>query len=154
MSSRFPHRPLHVTCNANEDDSDQGNGDLAVAPAKPKLKRPPLYRVILLNDDYTPMEFVVQVLEQFFDESRKSDAIMLAGQYEGKAYVEYIRRILLKGYWSTSQPERADIRYCAPVEPSTDDEGKLNAKQSWKTRSMRPSTTGRDAMSSPVDTCC
>ena len=66
MRARFFHRPLNLACSADEDDSDQGDGDLAVAPAKPKLKRPPLYRVVLLNDDYTPMEFVVQVLEQFF----------------------------------------------------------------------------------------
>ena len=36
---------------------------LAVEEAKPRLKRPPLYNVILLNDDFTPMEFVVHVLE-------------------------------------------------------------------------------------------
>ncbi len=39
---------------------------LAVEEAKPKLKRPQLFRVILINDDYTPMEFVVIVLQQFF----------------------------------------------------------------------------------------
>lgn len=42
------------------------DGDLAVKSAKPKLKQPPLYRVILLNDDYTPMDFVVSVLQKFF----------------------------------------------------------------------------------------
>ncbi len=46
--------------------------------AKPKLKRPPLYKVILLNDDYTPMEFVVHVLEIFFGMDRpKATQIML-----------------------------------------------------------------------------
>lgn len=40
--------------------------DLAVAPAKPELKPPPLYKVIILNDDFTPMDFVVNILEYFF----------------------------------------------------------------------------------------
>ena len=85
MRACFLHRPLNVACNTNEDDSDQGDGDLAVAPAKPKLKRPPLYRVILINDDYTPMEFVVQVLEQFFGMNReKATQVMLAVHTEGK----------------------------------------------------------------------
>lgn len=45
--------------------------DLVVQESKPKLKRPRLYKVLLLNDDYTPMEFVVIVLEQFFSKSRE-----------------------------------------------------------------------------------
>ncbi len=45
--------------------------DLAVQESKPKLKRPRLYKVLLLNDDYTPMEFVVIVLEQFFAKPRE-----------------------------------------------------------------------------------
>ncbi|OOZ36479.1 ATP-dependent Clp protease adapter ClpS [Solemya velesiana gill symbiont] len=54
-----------------------GDG-LAVQEAKPKLKRPPMYKVILLNDDYTPMEFVVKVLESFFSMDReKATQIML-----------------------------------------------------------------------------
>ncbi|MEJ2461663.1 MAG: ATP-dependent Clp protease adapter ClpS [Candidatus Thiodiazotropha sp.] len=51
---------------------------LALQEAKPKLKKPPLYKVIILNDDYTPMEFVVQVLETFFGMDReKATRVML-----------------------------------------------------------------------------
>lgn len=60
-----------------ESDSRSGEG-LALQKAKPKLKRPPLYKVILLNDDFTPMDFVVQVLMQFFDMSEeKATQVML-----------------------------------------------------------------------------
>ncbi len=62
-----------------------GSGDLAVAPVKPKLKKPPLYKVVLLNDDYTPMEFVVEVLERFFAMGReKATQIMLTIHTSGK----------------------------------------------------------------------
>ncbi len=44
------------------------DGGLAVETSKPKLKRPPMFKVLLLNDDYTPMEFVVLVLESFFQD--------------------------------------------------------------------------------------
>ena len=42
-----------------------------MANDKPALKRPPLYKVVLLNDDYTPMEFVVLILERFFSKSHE-----------------------------------------------------------------------------------
>lgn len=64
-----------------------GNPDdgLIVEKARPKLKRPPLYKVVLLNDDYTPMEFVVQVLEQFFSMGRaEATQIMLHVHTRGK----------------------------------------------------------------------
>lgn len=50
------------------------NDDLALETAKPKLKRPPLYRVILLNDDYTTMEFVIEVLTVIFHHSDEKAA--------------------------------------------------------------------------------
>jgi ATP-dependent Clp protease adaptor protein ClpS len=57
----------------------------AVKEAPPELKRPPLYRVILLNDDYTPMEFVVGVLESVFGLDRNSATrIMLEVHHQGK----------------------------------------------------------------------
>ena len=53
--------------NKDPRESDNnGNTSVVATLEKPKLKKPPLYRVILLNDDYTPMEFVVYVLQVFF----------------------------------------------------------------------------------------
>ena len=66
-----------------------GDGDSSVVvDVKPKTKRPPLYKVLLLNDDYTPMEFVVQVLERFFGLTHaQSFEIMLTVHKKGVAVV-------------------------------------------------------------------
>ena len=69
---------------SSEDDGAGGQG-LATAKAKPALKRPPMYRVVLLNDDYTPMDFVVEVLMVFFNMNQdKATQIMLAIHTQGK----------------------------------------------------------------------
>ncbi len=58
---------------------------VAVEKARPQVKKPPLYNVILLNDDYTPMEFVVQVLEMFFALPRdQATRIMLQVHTQGR----------------------------------------------------------------------
>lgn len=63
-------------------DSERG---LVVEEAAPKLKRPPLYQVLLLNDDYTPMEFVVEVLERVFGLDRpNATRVMLEVHTRGK----------------------------------------------------------------------
>ncbi|MCC7096658.1 MAG: ATP-dependent Clp protease adapter ClpS [Thermomonas sp.] len=49
-----------------QSDKSRGERGVVVAPARPDLARPPMYTVLLLNDDYTPMDFVVDVLMQFF----------------------------------------------------------------------------------------
>jgi ATP-dependent Clp protease adaptor protein ClpS len=54
------------------ETGNQGESGLELKEAKPKLKRPPLFKVILINDDYTPMEFVVHVLEAFFMRDRET----------------------------------------------------------------------------------
>jgi len=52
---------------SNEQDQDwHDENQLVVAPSKPALKQPPKYRVLMLNDDYTPMDFVIEVLESLF----------------------------------------------------------------------------------------
>jgi ATP-dependent Clp protease adaptor protein ClpS len=59
--------------------------DLAVEEAKPRLQQPPMYKVIVVNDDFTPMEFVVQVLQQFFHHTRESAVqIMLHVHTKGR----------------------------------------------------------------------
>lgn len=62
------------------------HGDLAIEEARPKLKPPSMYKVWMLNDDYTPMDFVVEVLEDFFNMGREqATRVMLAVHTEGKA---------------------------------------------------------------------
>ena len=64
---------------------EHGGAGLAVAEAEPKTKQPPLYQVVLLNDDYTPMEFVVDVLEKFFRMDRTTATrVMLEVHTQGK----------------------------------------------------------------------
>ena len=59
--------------------------DLAVEEARPKIKQPPLYRVVLINDDYTPMEFVVDILETIFGMQRtRATQVMLEVHTKGK----------------------------------------------------------------------
>ncbi len=52
-------------------DRDNGTGTSVVTKTRPKTKKPSLYKVLILNDDYTPMEFVVHVLERFFAKPRE-----------------------------------------------------------------------------------
>ena len=79
-------RPLGQNSSAQQREggveSDQG---LAIEEARPRLKKPPLYRVVLLNDDYTPMDFVVQILQGIFSMDRSSATrIMLQIHTKGK----------------------------------------------------------------------
>ena len=54
-----------------DDDGQRGPATGVVVKPKPKVKKPSMYKVIMLNDDYTPMEFVVMVLERFFNKSHE-----------------------------------------------------------------------------------
>ncbi|MEL6566812.1 MAG: ATP-dependent Clp protease adapter ClpS [Pseudomonadota bacterium] len=66
-------------------DDDGGDGKIGIATrTRVRTKKPSLYRVMLLNDDYTPMEFVVFVLERFFNKSREeATRIMLHVHQKG-----------------------------------------------------------------------
>ena len=68
-----------------QPEEQHGRYDLAVEETRPKLKEPPLYRVVLINDDYTPMEFVVTVLESIFGMERtRATHVMLEVHTRGK----------------------------------------------------------------------
>ncbi|MBP7066201.1 ATP-dependent Clp protease adapter ClpS [Ferrovibrio sp.] len=71
----------------SERDGRDGRGRTkigVVTKTKPKTQKPPMYKVLLLNDDYTPMEFVVHVLERFFNKPREeATQIMLHVHQKG-----------------------------------------------------------------------
>lgn len=90
------YKSLSIHCTKGPDDVYSAAGDepaepgrdlgILEAPVEPKLKKPPLYKVVLLNDDYTPMEFVVEVLQMFFGMDReRATQVMLAVHTIGKA---------------------------------------------------------------------
>ena len=101
-SQAMPHLPLHpemialdrqsegqpgfLTRLARDDGRTGGSspGTSVITKVKPKTKRPNLYRVLILNDDYTPMEFVVHVLEKFFQKDiEAATKIMLHVHHHG-----------------------------------------------------------------------
>lgn len=68
----------------NREDGDRGSGTAVATKTKTKVKRPNLYRVLLLNDDFTPMEFVVLVLVRFFQKNEEeATRIMLHVHHHG-----------------------------------------------------------------------
>ncbi len=76
---------INIT-NSADDDPDGGTG--VAVETKTRTKRPPMYKVMLLNDDFTPMEFVVMVLERYFGMNHaQAFEIMLTVHKKGLAVV-------------------------------------------------------------------
>lgn len=74
----------HSSQGADEPGQEHDRG-LVVEAAKPEVKQPPLYQVLLLNDDFTPMEFVVEVLQVFFGMNReRATQVMLHVHTRGR----------------------------------------------------------------------
>lgn len=68
----------------HDQESDRGHG-LAVEAARPETARPPLFQVVLLNDDFTPMDFVIEVLRSFFGmDQERAVQVMLHVHTRGK----------------------------------------------------------------------
>jgi len=82
---RTNSRIIEPIMSADDETGGSEEGDVAIQTADPELKRPALYRVVLMNDDFTPMEFVVHILEQFFSLGReKATQVMLQVHTQGK----------------------------------------------------------------------
>ncbi len=78
--------PQYVTMAAGANDDGLDDNETGVATrTRPRTKKPSNYKVLMLNDDYTPMEFVVDVLERFFGMARHAATrIMLEVHTKGK----------------------------------------------------------------------
>lgn len=77
------HLATSPRMHEDEHHDDQHDTDVMVAP--PELKRPPQYAVLLMNDDYTPMDFVIEILQQYFNlDLDRATQVMLTVHYEGK----------------------------------------------------------------------
>jgi ATP-dependent Clp protease adaptor protein ClpS len=91
MMSSDPSVPISIVASASRMGNDEkrsagpgGPASSVITKVKPKTKRPNLYRVLILNDDYTPMEFVVLVLEKFFQKDvEAATKIMLHVHHHG-----------------------------------------------------------------------
>lgn len=84
--SRFAYTQLPAVKMSRQDDDkgDDGPGTGVVVKSKTRTKKPSMYKVLMLNDDYTPMEFVVMVLERFFNKSHEeATQIMLHVHQKG-----------------------------------------------------------------------
>jgi ATP-dependent Clp protease adaptor protein ClpS len=87
-SAKGSNQSSGIRAEDGDDDEIGHDSGTATATAKPKLKRPSMYKVLVLNDDFTPMEFVVHVLEVFFAMDReKATQIMLTVHTQGAAVV-------------------------------------------------------------------
>jgi ATP-dependent Clp protease adaptor protein ClpS len=81
---RDRHAPVMADDDRKKRQDAGGPGTAVITKTRPQTKRPSMYRVLLLNDDYTPMEFVVHVLERFFNKDREAATqIMLHVHHHG-----------------------------------------------------------------------
>tara|TARA_B100001094_G_C17744889_1_gene582929 strand:- start:266 stop:628 length:363 start_codon:yes stop_codon:yes gene_type:complete len=87
MKRNLSYHLINIS-SANEDDSNIDFETLVVSKTKSKVAKPPMYKVLLLNDDFTPMEFVVHILEKFFSiDHQQAVSVMLTIHQKGLAIV-------------------------------------------------------------------
>ena len=74
-----------ILCQEGDEWEREASHDVTTQTSDPELKPPPMYKVVILNDDYTPMDFVVEILERFFAmNNEKATRVMLQVHTEGR----------------------------------------------------------------------
>lgn len=85
LAGKSVYRGLRLSMDEYSEQDDASSG-VAIAPDRAVLKEPPLYRVIMVNDDFTPMEFVVEVLMMFFHMNEEAaTGVMMTVHTQGRA---------------------------------------------------------------------
>ena len=113
-----------LTLSKDEDSAGGDDGNVLTQAQKPALKRPPMYKVVLLNDDYTPMEFVVEILQTFFAMDReKATRVMLMVHTQGKGVCGVYSRDVAetKAAQVNAYSKQNEHPLLCEIEPSDDD---------------------------------
>ena len=113
-----------LTLNKDDEQRDDFDSGVALREQKPALKRPSMYKVVLLNDDYTPMEFVVEILQSFFALDRESATrVMLMVHTEGKGVCGVFTRDIAetKAAQVNAYSQQSEHPLLCEIEPSDDD---------------------------------
>lgn len=85
MASKSPKAPTKPPAPVLRPDDGEGGSAVVLERRPQKTKPPQMYQVVLLNDDYTPMEFVVEVIQEFFNKDRETATqIMLKIHLDGR----------------------------------------------------------------------
>jgi len=116
---------MKILLSQSDSPGQEGDFGILVQEAKPRLKKPPLFCVIMLNDDYTPMEFVVEVLEKFFGKDRTAATqIMLAIHTKGRAVCGVYPKDIAetKAYAVNQYARESEHPLLCEIEPSLDDD--------------------------------
>jgi ATP-dependent Clp protease adaptor protein ClpS len=109
---------------SSDDKNNSSNGiGSAVLEKDPEIKEPPLYQVVLINDDYSPMEFVVFVLQTVFNHTHeKSTEIMMAVHSKGKGVCGIFSKEIAEtmSYEVNNMAKHHEHPLLSEIEPLTD----------------------------------
>jgi len=116
---------VRISMSSESSNGSNGLGDTGtvVLEDKPDLKEPPMYQVVLLNDDFTPMEFVVYILQAIFGyEHERSTQIMLAVHTKGKGVCGIFPKEIaeMKSHEINEMAKAHEHPLISEIEPLTD----------------------------------
>ena len=112
-----------MTSESQNDSDNLGDIGTLVMEDKPDLKEPPMYQVVLLNDDFTPMEFVVYIIQSIFGyEHGRSTQIMLAVHTKGKGVCGIFPKEIaeMKSHEINEMAKAHEHPLISEIEPLTD----------------------------------